>query len=126
MTIEDAVGPGPGAAADRRSRRAARGQGSQQALRVKPDVAPPVQAKVAKPAKPQKPPREPKQPKPATKVRRQEDPPAEADRQAYAPVKPGRTLGYVLWQVLRFTVRVVFKLVRLMIKIALSPFHAAG
>jgi hypothetical protein len=114
VTIEDAAGPGQGSAADRRSRRTPRGQGTQQPLRIKPDAAPPT------------PPKPAKAPKPATKVRRQEDPPVEADRQAYAPVKPGRSLGYVLWHVVRFTLLVVFKLVRLMIKIALSPFHAAG
>ena len=89
------------------------------------DAASPKAPKPPRSPKPSKAPNPPKSPKPAAKVRRQEDPPAEADRPAYAR-KPGRSIGYVLWQVLRFTVLVVFKLVRVMIRIALSPFHAAG
>jgi hypothetical protein len=118
-----------------RSRRAPRDQGGQQPPRVKPDAAPPTPPTPPKPPnqpkqpKFQKPAKQPKQPKPTkqpTKARRQEDPPTEVARPAYTPVKPGRSLGYVLWHLLRYTTLLVLKLARTMFKVALSAFHIAG
>lgn len=65
-------------------------------------------------------------PKAQTKKVKRPDPPAEAPRPAYPPVKPGRGLGYAVWVVLRFVGLMLFKLARTMLRIALSPFHAAG
>jgi hypothetical protein len=107
----------------RRSRRAPGGQGAQQTFPAKPGAAPPKPSKPPKPPKPQKP---AMSPKPAAKAKRQQDTPPEATRPAYTPVKPGRSLGHVLWLLLRYTALALVKLTRIMIRIALSPFHAAG
>lgn len=90
----------------------------------------PRSPQVPKQPKQPKPPRSPRSPKPVTKAaakpRRQEDPPAEPARPPYPPVKQERSLGYVLWHLLRIIGLLVFKLARAMIKTALLPFHHAG
>ncbi|HET9169992.1 MAG TPA: hypothetical protein VFN97_11160 [Actinospica sp.] len=97
------------------------------------DVAGSTRARPAKvpeaprPARAPKPPKPPRSPEPAApKARRREGPPAAADRPEYTPADQGRGLGYVLWHLVRITVLVMVKLVRAMIKIALSPFHGLG